>query len=159
MSRDRGVGLFSVILGILIFIATWNLPTGPMQNDVGPKAFPFISAGILIISGLLLILKKQDKTIKPFLKDASEVKRFLLIIAVILLYVLLLWGLGYLIPTIAFITCLSVMFGKGKKVPVWVSLIYGIAVTLLLYFIFTNGLHLRLPVGKLGVKLFGINLL
>lgn len=149
MTRDRGVGIFSIILGAAVAVMTAQIPASQMSNDVGPKVFPFIAAAILIVCGLVLALRRNGPAPKPFLKNKTELMRFLAIVGVILAYVLGLWALGYIVPTVAMVSGLCLMFGKEKKVPIWVALIYGVVVTMLVYCIFTYGLHLRMPTSNL----------
>ena len=64
MTKDRTTGLIALVLGIAVAIATSQLPPSTMVNDIGPKVFPFISAGLLIICGAGLLLtgtKKEEK--------------------------------------------------------------------------------------------------
>lgn len=149
MTRDRGVGIFSALLGIAVAVMTAQIPASQMSNDVGPKVFPYIAAAILIVCGLVLALRRNGPAPKPFLKNKTELLRFLAIIGVILAYVLGLWALGYIIPTIAMVAGLCLMFGREKKVPIWLALLYGVVITMLIYGIFTYGLHLRMPTGNL----------
>lgn len=149
MTRDRGIGIFSVILGALVAFETTRIPASQMANDVGPKVFPGIASVILIACGIILIVRRNAPPPRPFLTGKAEVIRFLAIIGVIIAYVVGLWALGYIIPTIAMVTGLCMMFGKEKKVPIWIALIYGAAITFIIYGIFTYALHLRMPVSNL----------
>lgn len=56
MTRDRCTGLVALMLGILTAAATSQLPPSTIANDIGPKAFPYITSFILIVSGALLTI-------------------------------------------------------------------------------------------------------
>lgn len=149
MHRDRIVGIISVVLGAAVaFLTATRVAASNMPGDPGPRIFPFISAGILILCGLLLAIRKPDKEVKPFLQGV-QIKRFLSIIGIIVLYVLLLWAIGFVVPTFAMVLVLCLMFGREEKVAVWKAAIYAAAVTGIIYVAFTVLLHLRLPVGVL----------
>ena len=149
MHRDRIVGIVSVVLGAAVaFLTATRVAASNMPGDPGPRIFPFISAGILILCGLLLVIRKPDKAAKPFLQG-EQIKRFLTIIGLIVLYVVLLWAIGFVVPTFAAVMVLCLMFGKDEKVAIWKAAIYSAAVTGIIYVAFTVLLHLRLPVGVL----------
>ena len=59
MTRDRCTGLVALMLGILTAAATSQLPPSTIANDIGPKAFPYITSFILIVSSHEQNSKKQ----------------------------------------------------------------------------------------------------
>ena len=151
MTRDRVTGLISLVLGIGVFILT--MPKSNMANDVGPRAFPFITSGILVLCGLITILKEQ-KPQKPFFKKGKEgIKRFLAIWGVMILYVLGMYLIGFPIPTVAILFVMCMMFGNDPehnlKIGPVKAVVYAVIVTAVLYGLFSMILRLRLPVGIL----------
>ena len=149
MHRDRIVGIISVVLGAAVaFLTTTRVAASNMPGDPGPRIFPYISAAILMLCGLLLAIKKPTKEAAPFLQG-KQIWRFLLIVSVIAVYVLLLWAIGFVVPTFAAVVVLCMMFGKDEKVPIWKAVLYAAIVTGIIYVAFTVLLHLRLPVGAL----------
>lgn len=148
MHRDRIVGLVTVIMGALVAFGTTQIADSNMAGDPGPKVFPFISAGILLVCGIILLVRKPAGEAKPFLQG-QEIKRFLTIIGVIAAYIVLMWAVGFAIPTFLMVLVMCLMFGKDVKTPVWQAAIYALVVTGILYVVFVMALHLRLPVGSL----------
>lgn len=148
MHRDRIVGLVTVIMGALVALGTTQIADSNMAGDPGPKVFPFISAGILLVCGIILLVRKPAGEVKPFLQG-QEIKRFLTIIGVIAAYIVLMWAVGFAIPTFLMVLVMCLMFGKDVKTPVWQAAIYALVVTAVLYAVFVMALHLRLPVGSL----------
>lgn len=149
MHRDRIVGIISMVLGAaVVFLTTTRVAVSNMPGDPGPRIFPYIAAGILLVCGLLLAVRKPIREVEPFLMG-EQVWRFLSIVGVIALYVFLLWAIGFVVPTFAAVLVLCLMFGKEEKVPVWKAAIYAGVITGIIYVAFTVLLHLRLPVGVL----------
>ncbi len=149
MHRDRIVGLVTTILGLFVAYMTSQLADTNMPGDPGPKVFPFIAAGILILCGLILLIRKPAGEAKPFLNGKEEVQRFVSIILVIAAYIVLMWLFGFLVPTLVIVCLLCFMFAKGKDIPKWQPVVYSVIVTAVLYVAFVYMLKLRLPVGTL----------
>ena len=106
-------------------------------------------AGILLVCGLILTIRKPAGEAKPFLNGKEEVKRFISIILVIAAYIVLMWLFGFLVPTLLVVCLLCFMFAEGKNIPKWQPIVYSIIVTGALYVAFVYMLKLRLPVGTL----------
>lgn len=148
MHRDRIVGLITTILGAVVAFGTTQIADSNMPGDPGPKIFPFICAGILLVCGVILLVRKPAGEAKPFLQG-QEIKRFLTIIALIAVYIALMWAIGFSIPTFLMVLVMCLMFGRDAKVPLWQAAVYALLVTGVLYVAFVMALHLRLPVGSL----------
>ena len=138
MHRDRIVGVLTTILGAAVAYMTSQLAGTNMPGDPGPKVFPYICAGILLVCGLILTIRKPAGEAKPFLNGKEEVKRFISIILVIAAYIVLMWLFGFLVPTLLVVCLLCFM-----------PIVYSIIVTGALYVAFVYMLKLRLPVGTL----------
>ena len=149
MHRDRIVGVLTTILGAAVAYMTSQLAGTNMPGDPGPKVFPYICAGILLVCGLILTIRKPAGEAKPFLNGKEEVKRFISIILVIAAYIVLMWLFGFLVPTLLVGCLLCFMFAEGKNIPKWQPIVYSIIVTGALYVAFVYMLKLRLPVGTL----------
>lgn len=147
MTRDKGVGIFAILLGIAVVVMTLQLPKSNMAGDIGPRVFPFIAAAIILGCGILLVIRKSNVE-KPYL-EKNEVPRFLAIVGVIVGYVVALWALGFLIPTFAMLFGTCMMFGKDVKVKPVFAALYAAIITGVIYVAFTMLLHLRLPVSAL----------
>ena len=49
LTKNRLTGLVSLLLGIIYFFATRNLPETAVADPIGPRAFPYIIASGMII--------------------------------------------------------------------------------------------------------------
>lgn len=98
MHRDRIVGVLTTILGAAVAYMTSQLAGTNMPGDPGPKVFPYICAGILLVCGLILTIRKPAGEAKPFLNGKEEVKRFISIIVTGALYVAFVYMLKLRLP-------------------------------------------------------------
>ena len=85
MTRDRVTGLIALILGCAVAFATTQLPESSMAGDVGPKVFPYISAGILILCGIGLCVTGKEAS--PAYYNKAQFQRLVFIFGIVLLYV------------------------------------------------------------------------
>lgn len=129
MHRDRIVGVLTTILGAAVAYMTSQLAGTNMPGDPGPKVFPYICAGILLVCGLILTIRKPAGEAKPFLNGKEEVKRFISIILVIAAYIVLMWLLRLPGPTLLVVCLLCFMSAEGKNIPKWQPIVYSIIVT------------------------------
>ena len=148
MTRDRVTGLISLIIGIIVAISTLSLPDSKMPGDIGPKAFPFIASGILIICGGGLLATGGKKAEPVY--DFAQLRRLGLIVCVVLAYIILMYLIGFIIPTLLASFALSTMFAKvNTVVPAWKRAVFSIAITAAIYVSFGMLLSMKLPSGIL----------
>lgn len=148
MTKDRTTGLIALILGIIVAVSAYQLPNSKMPGDVGPKAFPFITAGLLIICGAGLMITGKKKSEPVY--NARQLKRLALVIGVLLGYIIAMDLFGFLVPTfvVAFVLC--TMFAKNKvNVALWKRLLFAALVDGVIYAGFTWLLNMQLPRGIL----------
>lgn len=147
MTKDRTTGMVAFILGLIIAFLTKQLPPSTMAGDIGPKVFPYISAGLLIVCGIGLLVTGNKKTEAFFTREQG--KRLGVIFAVVLGYVIIMQYAGFLVPTFFVLIVLCSMFSEGKSIACWKRILFAMAVTAVIYYLFTLVLSLRLPQGKL----------
>lgn len=146
ITRDKGTGIISIVIGLLVAVMAHALPVAKVQGDVGPSFFPYITAGLLIICGAGLLIQKRTQA-PPFLTKAQW-KRFCVLVGVYLGYLLLLWSVGFLIATPICLFTTSSLFAQGKNVALWKRLLFSLLLTAMLYILFYTLMGLKLPVGK-----------
>lgn len=148
MTRDRCTGLIALLLGVAAAVATTQIPPSTIANDIGPRVFPYISAAILIACGGSLVVvggaNKQERYFTP-----TELKRLAAILLLVLFYAIAMVWIGYVIPTLIVTLLLCAMFAQGEQVRLWKLVVFSVVLTVLIYFIFTNILVMKLPSGKL----------
>lgn len=147
MKRDQITGIVAVVIAAFFAVLTFQLEGSRISNDVGPKVFPFIAEAVIAICGAGLICFPQSENKRHYSK--AQVKRFALIIGVMLLFVVGLNWLGYFIPMALACFAISYMFGKEQNVPWWKCLIFSIIVTFAVFFLFEKGMQLKVPKAKI----------
>ncbi|HEY2890073.1 MAG TPA: tripartite tricarboxylate transporter TctB family protein [Dongiaceae bacterium] len=147
-----------VIAGALLYLwSDLHLPTNRIGDPLGPKAFPALVAGGLILSGLLLFLEIRKKRRAMTAGEApahaaAPVNRHQLIIlggmvAWTAIYYAVFEQLGYLLATPVFLFALLSYFHRGRHV---VNVFIAIGFAGVVYALFSLLLGVPLPRGPLG---------
>lgn len=147
MTKDRITGLIAVILGCAVWAASAVLPQSTMAGDIGPRAFPYISAGILILCGAGLCITGGKKS--PVYYTREQISRLVMIFGVVLGYVVVMYYVGYMAATLAALYVLCTMFSRGKEIRLWKRIAFSIVLTAILYLVFTKVFAIPLPGGQL----------
>jgi len=151
--------VFAVVLFILSFFVDTRTQTG-----VGPDFFPKIVAGLLFAlslmdlytgiknyryqkaNGQLLPPNEAKKSFKEWCLDNLDWVSGVLI----LVYVIGIYFLGFLLPSIVYMFLQILLYTTTKKRNRWIAVIVSIVVPAAVYFLFRNYFHLMLPAGILG---------
>ena len=147
MTRDRSTGIVALVHGTVIAALTLQLPDSTIAGDVGPRVFPFISGGLLILCGAGLLVNGKSTAEGIFTKKALG--RLGLIFGVVLAYCVGMAFLGFIVPTVLVLFVLSTMFAEGKDAALWKRALYAVVITAIVYFLFHNVLNLKLPTNQL----------
>lgn len=127
--------------------ATPSMPTG----GLGPRFFPLIASGVLILGGLSLIATGLRGTAKPpdENEDAGPVPRWRLaaVVGIFVGFLVLFKPVGFLISTSVFLTAMT-SFVRPDRLRT--NAIVGVTTSVCIYFAFTQLLGVGLPVGVLG---------
>jgi putative tricarboxylic transport membrane protein len=134
------------ILGVVILITSLAYGFGTFRRP-GPGLYPFfLGLGILVFSGVLLILEFRPQT-RPSLFNRGDVKTLLFMIVGFCLWILMMPLLGYVIMT------LLVTYGLCKIMKLegqWKPLSVSAGTALFIYLLFDYWLYIDLPRGILG---------
>jgi putative tricarboxylic transport membrane protein len=143
---DRLTGLILLILTLVYGYMPFQFKIAFMTDPIGPKAFPFIIAGMMLFFSLFLIIRPDED---PDWPEREVWLRKALVLISFVIYAYTLVPLGFLLSTTLEITFLAVMFdGKASK-----GLVAAIATSLVLYSLFVFILGIPLPFGKIfGVR-------
>lgn len=133
-----------VLLGFLASLAV-QLPQIP---DVS-RTYPTILIVVAIIMTVGLLLKsvlryKHDEMVET--NVVSQLKIILPFCLMIIAYLILMGYLGYIISTVIFMIAALCYLRMKNKIAV---IILALAMTIIIYYVFTNYLIVVLPVGKL----------
>lgn len=139
---DRIVGGLFLLLAIGYALEASRMQVGFLSDPLGPRPFPYIIAALVGLSALWLLFK-------PDPEPAWPPRRFWPVLGLVLLslaaYAYLVVPLGFILTTTLEMTLLSMLFGARW----WQGLGGALAFTLAVYFLFTEGLGVPLPVGRI----------
>ena len=136
-------GAVVIAVSAFFFYYSGTFQRMPGQKDIGPGAFPRFVCGLLILSGILLILReiKQDNQETVYLFSL----KFFMGLLSIFCYFLLLKGLGFILDSIWIVAVMMLMLLNEPFKKAW-PLIAGVSVGVPtgLYMIF--GVFLKVPI-------------
>lgn len=139
---DRIVGVLLLLLSIAYGWTASRFEVGMLSDPVGPKPFPYLIAVCTAAASLWLILRPDPD---PQWPPARFWLSLGLVLGSLVAYAYLLVPLGFIVVTTLEMTLLAVLFGARW----WQGLAAGLAFSLVVYFLFTAGLNVPLPAGKI----------
>jgi hypothetical protein len=147
-------------LGVVGFTAGAGIETPPSASDIGPRAFPYLVSGLLVLVGVLLLvqllrggtgLPEEGEDI-----DTSIPTDWLTVARLggfIVLHVLLIEPAGW--PVAAAVLFFGSAWSLGAR-PWWRNAAIAVVLALILQYVFAGLLGVSLPAGPLleGVGIF-----
>lgn len=110
---DKVLPVIFILLAVGVFISIWRLPYIDTTGNVGPKPYPWLLAGLLLVlSGLLLTGHVSSSPEHPGITVRKMLRRFLPLVLICALYCIALPPLGFLIPTTAFLIASFYILGE-----------------------------------------------
>lgn len=145
-----------VLLGVLVIWKTGDIRLTPINSRVGPRVIPYIVGAGLVVTGLWLAIDvlRGSLPVPDAGEDAEDVDVSLptdwvtvgIIAAALVLYLLLIERAGFIIASA--LLFFGAAFGMGSRRYVR-DVVVAIVLAAGAYFVFTQGLSLRLPQGWL----------
>ena len=148
---DALSGLLTLVFGIGIAAYATTFPPMPGQ-PIGPAFFPIvIGTGMGLFGAGLTIggLRERGRSwLEPgeWVRHPRLVWRFVLVVADVVAYALVVDRLGFFITAALFLTVLLLAFGVTRR---WIAPIAAM-VTIAVHYVFYTLLHVPLPWGLLG---------
>ena len=93
---DRIFGAFMIVVALGYILSASSIQTSFMSDPVGPRIFPYMIAGVVILCSLVMVLKPdpdQDWPAGPMVLQLG------LALAVLVAYAYAITPLGFIIPT------------------------------------------------------------
>ena len=138
------------LLGLLLCIPSQIKVSLVSKATVSPRAFPYV-ATVAALGCCLLSLAMDFFTLKKEGKEQGKEKvkdenisylRIMACIALLLAWYLVLKTIGFIISTVCVMFVLSYMLGNRNKISL---VVFPPAFTLIIYFVFSQLLHVNLP--------------
>lgn len=140
---EAGFGLSVILVGVLVAILTASIPMGPAYSAVGPRVFPWLISGAVILVGSALLAEALTAA-GPSERPEVDWRAIGIIGLGLVAQLLLMTWAGFIIASTVLFVAVARAFGSR-------SLFSEIAVGLILCTIvqigFTWGLDLQLPSG------------
>lgn len=141
---DKIASLIFLVIGLIFVFEALKISDSAYGSNVGPKIFPLGLGIMLIVLSVSLIIQtfrqKAQSSGEEF--SSPQYKRFFIILAAAIGYVLLLDVLGYVITTFAFLLIAFQTLERGK----WLhSIVIAALFSGIIYFGFVQILGGSLP--------------
>lgn len=137
MAADRIFGAVMIVLALGYILSAMNIQTSFMSDPVGPRVFPYMVAGVVILCSLVMVFKPDPNAEWPGAMMALKIGAAL---AVLVGYALLIRPMGFILPTIVASAALSYMISP-RPVP---AALAGLGLGIGLFVLFKTVLGLGL---------------
>ena len=147
LTGQRVVAAAILALGIVFGIATWLFPDAPGYAQIGPRHFPALVSLGLIAVGALLLKEALGSGFRNFSEDPRETfnwPAFCWISAGLMAQLVLIASIGFILATALLFAAVAHGFGSPRPVR---DFALGLAITSVVYVLFTRVLTLHLPWG------------
>ena len=154
MKRDHLLGLLLVLIGLAGLVMTAQIPVRTFTDDPGPRLFPYVGCGVLILSGLGIALAGGRGTEGggeggPPL-DAEAWRRLGAMALALIGYALALWVLGFYPATLAMTVVFYAMIAGPERRSLIRGAVFSLILTAAVWAVFGKALNAFLPQGMLG---------
>ncbi len=139
---DRVLGILVLLLALGYGWLANRLEVGFFSDPVGPKPFPYLIEACTVLAALWLLSRPDPNPPWP---PRAFWPAFALVLGSLVAYAYLVVPLGFILTTTLEMTLLSLLFGARW----WQGLGGALAFSLGVYLLFTYGLSVPLPAGKL----------
>ena len=144
MTSDRVLGAVCLVLGLAFMLGASRIQTGFILDPLGPKTFPMIIGGILVVSSIVPLVKPDPA---PGWPSAQAMMEIALALAVFVGYAVVLPELGFVPATALAAAALSWRLGNTPLK----SILCGVGIAVGIYVVFHLILGLSLAKGPLGI--------
>jgi putative tricarboxylic transport membrane protein len=144
--QEAALGLGLALLAFCIIALTMRITVGFSYDNVGPRTFPYLIAGMLLISGGAILIGAFADTLWEPRRDDDPVRwlPIALISAALIFQLLVIRKIGWIpAATVAF-AVVAYAFGERRML---LNLLFGFLLASGTFVLFNYGLQLRLPVG------------
>lgn len=150
LNKERVISLLFFVFALVMIYSTSQLKSmfAIATTDVGPKLFPYMASGGILLCSIGKFVTAGNKASKPYL-DKEGWKRVVVIFLVFILYLLSMYYFGFLISTPIFLALFVLSMREENKLHPVNLTIFAVLLTAILYFVFQVLIKVRLPVGEI----------
>lgn len=150
IGKARIVSLLVILFSLFMIYQTTQIESvfAVSAKDAGPKLFPFFTAGgmLLCAIGKFITEKETDDTV--FFSKEGWLK-VLVALALFAVYIVAMEKIGFLIVTPFMLFAMVLLIAGKKKINRIVAVVFSLALTAFVYFVFYDLMHVMLPSGTL----------
>jgi putative tricarboxylic transport membrane protein len=143
MDKDHVGGLFFLVVGVLVFSLSINLPIGKLAEP-GPALFPLSLSILLSITGVLIFVSGKGKQKKDWRVEVRKLAKPLAIILLTLAFIIFMGRLGYLVTSFLYLFSLFFLVCRFR---IFVAVGLSGALAAASWYLFGNILGIPLPLG------------
>lgn len=140
---DRIFGGATIVLSLLMVWATGLIEESFIQDPLGPKAFPLVIAGVMGLSGLIMLFKPDAE---PHWPGMTKLAELVATVGVFIAYAQTLPIAGFVLSTAVATAFLVWRLGGNTRQ----SLVGGVLIAIGIYAVFQHVLGLNLAKGPWG---------
>ncbi len=144
-TSDRVAGALLIVFALLVALESRTFHVGFVTDPLGPKAFPLVSAFLLLVGGVAMRIRPGAESKRP---QTMPLLRVTTAALCLIAYALLLGTLGFFTTTWLVVGAFALLLG-GRPVP---SLLSAAGVSAVLYALFSYLLEIALPIGSLFLR-------
>lgn len=156
--KDIYSGIFVSLIGIIIYVASFNIQQLMATSRVGGDFLPKIIGGCLLFLGIMLILSgvREYRSVKNIgvkkEKNAlTEGEKFTIVTTVLLLlYVVFLELLGFIISTTLYMFFQTIILCDKSQRKLLQFGIIAVLTSVSVYYLFVSAFNIMIPSGILG---------
>lgn len=151
---DRAALVIAAVLLVLAAVVAWDasrIGGGGAYARIGPQTIPYVIAGCLAALGVWTIFEALRGDFPE--REPQEAMPVLWIVGGLLIQLLTIRFIGFSIATGLLFALVARGFGERRF---WISIPFGIVLSILVWVIFARGLSLTLPHGPLEDALMNL---
>lgn len=146
MAADRIFGVVMMVLALGYILSAMGIQTSFLSDPVGPRLFPYLVAGVVMLCSLSLVLKPDPNAEWPGMVMLGKLA---IATAVLVTYAYAIRPLGFILPTTIAAGIISYMINPRLVTAALSGLGLGIGLYVLFKVILGLGLH-ALPRALMG---------
>ena len=152
---DLAVGIAFLVLAVAMFVMAGALPPslmGGLGSDFMPKVLAMAMAVLAVIQIITGLRKMKLEYTLDQLKEEfkPEYWRVLVTILAFTVYVVVLSSVGFMISSVVYLIVQMTVLAPKEKRNYLLFAVISVAVSVVVYYLFRNGLNVLLPAGLLG---------